>query len=124
MTGKGLTEKQKALVDRLVKTGFKKNTAHALVFVASRDEAKRVDIEKATGLKQPEVSMAMQELRERGWAAKRDIKKEGRGTPVHAYYLDASVDEVIKAIEEKEEKRVEEIKQNLDRIKELADTVL
>ncbi len=119
-----LNDKEKELVDGLEKTGIQKNTARALVFVASRGEAKAREIEDSTYLRQPEVSLAMQELRELGWAAKKDVKeKRKKGRPHHSYFLNKSIEEIIDEIREKEEKRMDEIRDNLKRIKELSDSV-
>ncbi len=122
MAKEGLTDEEEELVDKLIKAGLQKNMARTLVFVAGRDETKSRDIENATDLRQPEVSIAMQELRERGWVSKRDIKKEGKGRPVHGYHLDKPIEEIIEEIENKERERIEDIKENINEIKELADS--
>ncbi len=122
MAKEGLTKEQEELVDRLIKAGLQKNIARTLVFVASREETKSREIEDATDLRQPEVSIAMQELRGKGWVTKRDIKKEGKGRPVHGYQLDKPIEEIIKELEAKEKERIEEIKENIEEIKELADS--
>ncbi len=123
MVKEGLTKEQEKLVDRIIKAGLQKNIARTLVFVASRDETKSREIEDATDLRQPEVSIAMQELRGKGWVTKRDIKKEGKGRPVHGYQLDKPIEDIIGEIEEKEKERIREIKENLQEIKKLADSV-
>jgi len=123
MAKEGLTKEQEKLVDRIIKAGLQKNIARTLVFVASREETKSREIEDATDLRQPEVSIAMQELRGKGWVTKRDIKKEGKGRPVHGYQLDKPIEEIIQEIEQKEKERIDEIKENLDEIKELANSV-
>src|SRR5438132_4763449 len=82
-----LSRRDETLVDLLVRTGMSKNIAKTLVFLSKKDETTSVEIEKATGLRQPEVSIAMQELRRRRWVEKRDIKKEVKGRPVHSYRL-------------------------------------
>jgi len=120
MAKEGLTDEEEELIDRLIKAGIRKNTARTLVFVASNDETKSREIEDATDLRQPEVSISIQELRERGWVTKRDIKKEGKGRPVHAYSLGKPIDEIIDEIEEKERERIAEIEENLEEIKKLA----
>src|SRR5437899_5826362 len=84
-----LSRRDETLVDLLIETGLSRNIAKTLVFLSKRDETTSVEIEKATGLRQPEVSIAMQELRRRKWVDKRDIKKEGKGRPVHSYRLNA-----------------------------------
>src|SRR3989304_248167 len=85
-----LSRRDETLVDLLIETGLSRNIAKTLVFLSKRDETTSVEIEKATGLRQPEVSIAMQELRRRKWVDKRDIKKEGKGRPVHSDRLSAT----------------------------------
>ncbi len=111
------------MVKRLRQTGLKKNLAIALVFIARHDEVQSRDIEDATRLRQPEVSIATTELRERGWIKKRDKNLEGKGRPVHYYSLNDSLDEIIEDIEEEEREKVEDIESNLDRIKELKEAI-
>ena len=105
------------LVDLLMSTGMRKNVAKTLVFVQKSPETTSVDIETHTSLRQPEVSIAMQELRDRGWIEKRDIKKKGKGRPVHAYRLAKGFPEIIDCIEEDEKKRVAEILRNVDQLR-------
>jgi len=54
------------------------------------------DIEKFTGLRQPEVSIAMRKLRERDWINEREIKHEGKGTPMKIHKLGATMDQIVK----------------------------
>ena len=77
----------KAITNALVFAGVSKNVAKALACIMLSKEILSKDIEGITGLRQPEVSLAVQELRRMGWAAKRDIKKAGKGRPIHAYRL-------------------------------------
>lgn len=120
MARKTLTKKQKELAERLVQTGIKRPTALVLAYTFVEEETRSKEIEVATGLQQPEVSVAMSELRELGWITKRDIKKEGKGRPVHAYKLDIPLKEIIKEIEDGENERINEIKENMKAIKNLA----
>ncbi len=123
MVKNSLSKEQKELIDRLMDAGIQKNTAKTLVFVAGREETKSREIENVTGLRQPEVSIAIQELRERDWVTKRDIKKEGKGRPVHGYRLNKDMNVVINEIEEKERERINEIEQNLKLVKKLASSI-
>lgn len=109
-----------ATVDLLVGTGMPKNVAKALVFLSTREETTSVEVEKATGLRQPEVSIAMQELRKRRWVEKRDIKKEGKGRPVHAYRLATPFADIVEAIAREERRKVEEIQGIVRRLKRRA----
>ncbi len=105
------------LVDLLLKTGMRKNVAKTLVFLKNTPETTSVDIETSTSLRQPEVSIAMQELRNREWVEKRDIKKKGKGRPVHAYHLAVDFSDIIDAIEEDEKRRVQGILDNIEELR-------
>lgn len=95
MERRGFNTKEQKLVNLLVDSGMKKNIAKTLVYLKKRKETTSVELEGATALRQPEVSIAMQELRRRKWVTKRDIKKEGKGRPVHSYKLAISFSKVI-----------------------------
>ena len=115
-----LSRRDETLVDLLTETGLSKNVAKTLVFLSKRDETTSVEIEKATGLRQPEVSIAMQELRRRKWVEKRDIKKEGKGRPVHAYRLSFAWGEIIGQLDREQESRHERIEANRKKLKSFA----
>ena len=112
-----LSRQDNETIDRLIFTGMSKNLAKTLVFLSKRDETTSVQIEKATGLRQPEVSLAIQELRRRGWVSKRDIKKEGKGRPVHAYRLSTSFGGIIETIREQEDDKIERIVKNMNELR-------
>src|SRR3970040_3944 len=101
--------REDSTVELLARTGMPKNVAKALVFLSHREETTSVEVEKATGLRQPEVSIAMQELRRRKWVEKRDIKKEGKGRPVHAYRLSLSWADILEIIGREERRKIERI---------------
>jgi predicted transcriptional regulator len=118
MSERGFSKKDEALVDLLMNTGMPKNVAKTLVFLRKKEETTSVEIEISTALRQPEVSIAMQELRRRKWVTKRDIKKEGKGRPVHAYKLSIPFDKIIEALEKEERKRMERIEANIALLKQ------
>ncbi|MBE0518268.1 MAG: ArsR family transcriptional regulator [Thermoplasmata archaeon] len=120
MTEKGLTKKDEVLVELLMRTGLSKNMAKTLVYLRKKEETTSVEIESATSLRQPEVSIAMQELRRRKWVAKRDIKKEGKGRPVHSNKLAIPFEKIIEMIEAEERKKIEMIDINIKQLKEQA----
>ncbi len=112
-----LSRRDEILIDLLVRTGLSKNIAKTLVFLSKREETTSVEIEKATGLRQPEVSIAMQELRRRRWVEKRDIKKEGKGRPVHAYRLTVPFDSIVEMIAREEKSKIEDIESNIRKLR-------
>jgi predicted transcriptional regulator len=117
MADRGFSKKDEVLVDLLMGTGMPKNVARMLAFVRKKEETNSVEIEVATGLRQPEVSIAVQELRRRKWIIKRDIKKEGKGRPVHSYKLAMPFDKIVEILEREERKRIERIESNIEQLK-------
>jgi len=80
--------------------GVRRNVATIIVYLKDMDEATSRDIEKGSGLRQPEVSIAMRVLRENSWIAEREIKREGKGRPTKIYRLTTSIDDIIGNFEE------------------------
>jgi len=115
----GFTKEEKDLIDRLYRTGMSKNVAKTLLFILRKEETKSREIESETGLRQPEVSVAVNDLMEKDWISKDEVKKEGKGRPVHHYTLNKSFDKIISEVEEKEKKKVDEIEKNVEEIKDL-----
>ena len=95
----GGTARQEEVVQLLVDAGVKRNLARTVVFLARVPEANSSDLVDGAGLRQPEVSMAMQELRVAGWVAKRDERTGNKGRPMHWYRLARPLAEIVAEIE-------------------------
>jgi predicted transcriptional regulator len=113
-----LIAKDLALIDLLIQAGVPKNVTKTLVCLTKKEETTSVEIEKATGLRQPEVSIAMQDLRKRRWVRKRDIKKEGKGRPVHAYRLSLSLEDIVGVLEKEAKGKIAKIERNIREIRQ------
>ncbi|MEM0350839.1 MAG: ArsR family transcriptional regulator, partial [Archaeoglobaceae archaeon] len=61
-----LSETDEKVVNLLTEAGLNKNIARVVVFLSKVGEAVSRDIERAANLRQPEVSLAMKELKEWG----------------------------------------------------------
>ena len=108
-----LDEEDGKVVQLFAGLGMPKNLAKTLMYISHVDECRSAEIEQGADLRQPEVSVAMQELRRRGWAKKRDLKKKGKGRPVHIYKLTKALPEILDNFEEEKMKQVETIKSDL-----------
>lgn len=104
----------------LVDLGLSRSIAKTLVFLSRVDESISSHIERATGLRQPEVSVAMQILRERGWVEKRDLKKEGKGRPVHCYRLTVRLQDIVNEIEREKRAEADRNFQTIAKLRELS----
>jgi len=114
------TEKEEEFANLLIEIGTKKNVAKVLVFLAGTHEATSRAIERGTDLRQPEVSIAMHDLQNRGWIQSRESKAESKGRPVKIYELARPITEIMGSIE-KEKK--EEATSQLAMIQKLRDYI-
>ena len=106
-------------VQLFVKLGMSRNLAKTLLYISQVDECKCADVEQGVDMRQPEVSIAMQELRERRWVKKRYLKKKGKGRPVHIYTPTKNLSEILKVFEQEKLKEVESFKSGLSELKNL-----
>ena len=113
------TSQDEKVVKIFSELGMPKNLAKTLLYISQADECRSVEIERSANLRQPEVSVAMQELQKKGWITRRDLKKKGKGRPVHIYSLSHPINDIIKNFEEEKLKQVNNIKQDLDDLKSL-----
>jgi predicted transcriptional regulator len=114
-----LDEDDERAVDLFTDLGMPRNLAKTLVYLSQCDECRSAEVEQGADLRQPEVSVAMQELRKRGWAKKRDLKKKGKGRPVHVYKLTKTLPTILETFEQEKMRQVEDIKQNLEDLQDL-----
>ena len=112
-----LTSRDRKIIDVFANLGMPRNLAKTLMYISQVDECRSTDIEQGANLRQPEVSVAMQELRRRGWVTKRNLRHKGKGRPIHVYRATTTLDEVLKTIEEEKLQEVEEIKENIEELK-------
>ena len=106
-------------IQLFVNLGMPKNLAKTLLYVSQFDECKCADVEQGTDMRQPEVSVAMQELRRRGWVKKQDLKKKGRGRPVHIYKTTTDLSEILNVFEREKLKEVENVKNDISVLKNI-----
>jgi predicted transcriptional regulator len=97
-----------------------RNLAKTLMYISQVEQCQSTDVELGADLRQPEVSIAMQELRKRGWVTKKDLKKKGKGRPTHIYTSNVDLDSIIDTLEKD---KLSEINQMKNNISELRNTV-
>jgi len=114
-----LTEKDEKIVKLLAETGLNKNIAKVIVFLSKAGEAISRDIERAANLRQPEVSLAMKELKEWGWVKERELKKKGKGRPLKSYKLTMDLKEIARELIEKKREVIKRIEKDLEELEKL-----
>ena len=96
-----LTEKEYSIIDMLQSLGLPRTEATAIVCMKDCRELRSLHIELVSGLRQPEVSVAMRPLRDRGWVDERSEKKnKGKGRPVKYYQLTVPFPQIVQVLED------------------------
>jgi predicted transcriptional regulator len=103
----------------LMKVGLKRNVAKVLTYLAGVEEATSREIEMGSDLRQPEVSIAMREIRKLDWVSERDEKNPGKGRPYRIYKLNKSLAEIIEYLETEKAKESEMVLKHIERLKAL-----
>lgn len=97
--------------------GLPRNVAKTLAYLRYHDDALAVDIEFNAGLRQPEVSVAIQYLLSKEWIRKKNVKKEGKGRPVRTYRLSKPFQDIIKEIEEEKKDSIMKMEMLMEKLK-------
>jgi predicted transcriptional regulator len=93
--------------------------ARTLSYLQNVDETTTMELQRGTGLPQPEVSIAMKQLIERDWINEREEKKQGKGRPFKIYSLKVGFKDIINQLEKQQKKAFDETREKIERLKEL-----
>lgn len=109
------------MVELLRKLNINRPIALTLACLSKGEEISSQRIEMVSGLRQPEVSIAMRYLRENDWVDMREEKKnQGKGRPVKLYKLTVQMEKIINSIEEDVMTESKAVLQNIERLKNLS----
>jgi predicted transcriptional regulator len=115
---KQLDKKGEEIADVLTSLGISRPIAKILSYLKDLREATSVELERVTGLHQPEVSNAMKDLKKRNWISEREEKKPGKGRPYKIYSLKTDFKEIIAYFEKQKMKEFNEIQSDIKRLKD------
>jgi predicted transcriptional regulator len=114
-----IDEKNEEISDVLISLGMRRPIARVLSYLKNGNKVTTIELERGTGLRQPEVSIAMKELENRGWIGEREEKKLGKGRPNKVYSLKVGFNKIIDQLERQQRKAVDEARLRIERLKEL-----
>ena len=120
VTIKVADQKDLEFVQRLQSLGINRNVARVITYLKNANEGSTKDIEVATGLRQSEVSIAMQPLRERNWLTEHEIKSNGKGRSSKIYALRATINEIINYYEKEKTQEAARTSEAIQRLKEMS----
>ena len=113
-------ENNLAFMDGLQRLGMNQKVARLITYLKDVKEGSSRDIEMATDLRQPEVSIAMRTMREMGWITETEIKGNGKGRPQKIYALRSTLDEIIGYYEAEKSQESARTMAAIQRLKDLS----
>jgi predicted transcriptional regulator len=116
---KQFDEKEEEIADALISLGMSRNAAMTLAYMQNTNSATSIELERSARLRQPEVSIAMRELKQRDWINEREEKKPGKGRPYKIYSLKVGFNEIIAQLEKQQKKEITMAQAKIERLKEL-----
>ncbi len=109
------------MIELFRKINVSRPIALTLACLAKGREISSQSIEMVSGLRQPEVSVAMRYLRENNWIDIREEKKsKGKGRPIKLYRLTVPMDHIVSKIEEEIIAESKIVLSNIERLKHIA----
>ncbi|MFW5895606.1 MAG: MarR family transcriptional regulator [archaeon] len=124
LSSNSIEDDERKFTEILKKVDLKKKDTLCLLFIAKNNGVKSKKLEKETNLRQPEVSISVQNLREKGWVKKGKVETEGKGRPTHVYKLNKPFQKIVSEILKKFDSKIEELEQDKTKIKELTLSIL
>jgi predicted transcriptional regulator len=94
-----LSDREEEFVSLLVQIGTQKNVAMVLVFLAGAKKATSRMIERGVDLRQPEVSIALARLREKGWITLTETPAPSKGRPTMEVRLALPLRQILALLE-------------------------
>jgi len=116
-----VVEKSERILELLAKAGVNAKLARIVVFLSTVPEAVSRAIEREANLRQPEVSLAMKELRGLGWVEERTLKTKGKGRPFKIYRLKKPLREIVLEVVGRKRKEIEELEKQLEELEALVE---
>src|SRR5574341_1426636 len=116
---KQLDENDEEIVSALISLGMSRYAAMTLTYMQNTNSATSIELERSARLRQPEVSIAMKELKERNWINESEEKRPGKGRPYKIYSLKVGFSDIIAHLEKRQKKAVDEAQAKIERLKEL-----
>jgi predicted transcriptional regulator len=115
------TKSEEELTDILMSLGYGRNVATTLTMLKSaKCEITATAIERKCGLRQPEVSITMRELIERGWVDENEQKKVGKGRPFKLYSLKVKFSTIITILENEQKLKAASANSRIEKLKRLS----
>ncbi len=117
------TEPINEMVEMLVNIGVEQNVASVLVALRDDGFQSSKNLQKVCKLRQPEISIAMQQLLTNEMVAVEPMKSGGRGRPIHRYSLNGEFAEIIQPFIDEAETHINQLANDLARLASVSENL-
>ena len=114
------TEPINEMVEMLVNIGVEQNVASVLVALRGAGFQSSKNLQKTCKLRQPEISIAMQQLLTNDMVAVEPLKSGGRGRPRHRYSLNGEFADIIQPFIDETETHINQLANDLARLESVS----
>jgi len=114
-----LDDGDEEMTEILISSDLSRPVARTLAYLQKVDTATSIDLERGTGLRQPEVSIAMRQLNPFDWIEEIEEKKPDKGRPNKVYSLKVRFKDIIAHLEKEQNKTIDDAMASIKRLKEL-----
>ena len=124
----GMLSKDGSLVDSdeiinlLVSIGVDINTSKALIYLQIHGPSSSIQLQKGCNLRQPDVSISINQLDRFNLIEKVSTTSKGRGRPSHIYKLSVSLNQALIPFREQAIEQLAYLQKQLDRLAEISDS--
>ncbi len=118
-----MSNEQRELRQKLIQLGTNENTASVLLCLHHHGALTSKDLQCHCNIRQPDVSMAISELREMNLVHYAPRPESARGRPAHIYRLRMNLEQSIQPFVNRAKKRAKDIINNVSSINELVGKV-
>jgi len=112
-------ENENKAVNCLGLLGYTTSEAKVIIYFLIKEKAFTKDLEHTTGLRQPQVSVAVSSLEKKGIINKITMMKNGKGRPFYEYHRALTPKEMFVLFEKNVEERKEELSHIMDELRKV-----
>ena len=112
-----------SLCEQLIQLGLQTHTARVLTCLHSHGASTSRDLQTQCNLRQPDISIAINELREMNLIIHSPINQSNRGRPAHMYRLRHSLEQSLQPFIRLAEIRAQQILSGIDSIQKIVASI-
>ena len=120
----GSRVKSSEMIQLLSSIGVEANTANVMVQLQIMGSLTSSDLQKICNLRQPDISVAINQLNRLNLIEIVTNPKQGRGRPSHTYKLAVELTDALKPFREQAESQLEILQSHISRVSKITEVIV